>query len=516
MGDDKQPVRYTPFVKYRVKLGVKRHGPPSTRNTWRQRLVIHKSRVAPLKAETQHAGESPQHDVQRLSPTHASFTFYRIEQGLQHDPFETLPSDAIVPDLGNAYGYLLHIWCQPREWSERPHTFIPTLIAMAKERTSLHEGIVASVLSYHEHVNLHYQKPSAALLARRSNLLKQLRQLLIVGDRESLNEAIVLIHLLLGMGASFGVTSQESRLHLEGMGHLIYRQGGINELGLEGLTQATIMRQQFFSLFALNSFDRLKGPRLRCIPVHIPALSYSYTSELSPETMLERIRCLPNGFSCLALSGELSYGLIEILIGVQTWLAGPRLIAGDTVLLSTMYQTHGLLNDIMAVVETQVALVERQLWRRQCTEAVICLALITLTANIFARPYFPHILLHLAGHLRSVVATRFWSFDDAISLTDDESCLPRKCTAWSLMLVASAADGCHSDHADDFMNMVFDLQFFDAQDYAKRQDPASHRAHSGWYRFREQVLNHFFCPDFMLDSWKNCWMKHSTTTRCLL
>ena len=131
-----------------------------------------------------------------------------------------------------------------------------------------------------------------------------------------------------------------------------------------------------------------------------------------------------------------------------------------------------------------------------------------LSAEIFYGTQIHVIAPQLAAQMSDLARTRFWSFGDQTEAHEEDSTLARKCMTWGLMVAAEAVDPCHDGHAEALMQTVFDVQFFDAEDFSMRDPVPADEPETAWERFHGQVLKQFLYPTFLIQSWKRCWVKH--------
>ena len=530
---------YQPFLTYRINVGIRKRGRgarnlPSSSDVLPQSLS--KLRSKPRSAERRPWSCQDVCDSDELLQSFGTtpLTLYRSGGGTHQDPFDSLPANPDIPEVGNALDFcmfpstietsrrlfdplftdgcmpkVLSIWCTTRPSAQSANSYIPAVVSEAIRKETILESLVTYGQAYHEIIHQKQARPSRGLLSRQGRLLKHLRRLLLRPEREAMDEAILLVLNIIAIGRLTGVPAHEISLHFEGVGHLIYRQGGVNNLGLRGVLKAAIVAQKFHYLFATSASPSLPNSLQQNIPAHVPAIAFTYESHGSASETLQKVCSLPYGLSMLATSGSLSYELIRILIDFQDWLIAPRSTDGDTMLLATMHLAHELLHALTNNARIQMDLLNLRPWRIQCLETIVCLGLLMLTAEIFYGPQIHAIAPQLAARMHDVARTRFWSFDDQPKALPEDTILARKCMAWGLMVAAEAVDPCYQDqHAQLFMDTIFDMQFFDAEDFTLRVSEQANEAEMAFERFHESTLKQFLCPVFLVKEWKRCWMKY--------
>ena len=223
--------RYTPFLKYRIGT-YNRKRRTVTGQAKSKPGSAHQTPVSTYNKTRPTGSQFAQHevalDVERplQSPTATTLTLYKVGGGTQQDPFNSLPGNPNIPEVGNAFDFcmfdlsgmaadyksmllqltvkilVLSIWSRTRPSAQSVNTFIPALVSEAMRKESLLKALVVYGQGYQESIHQKQLQPSAVFLSRLGWLLEHLRRLLLRPNQNTIDEAILLIYMLIGIGVS--------------------------------------------------------------------------------------------------------------------------------------------------------------------------------------------------------------------------------------------------------------------------------------------------------------------------
>ena len=341
-----------------------------------------------------------------------------------------------------------------------------------------------------------------------------------------------------------GINPHETALHLAGMGQVIARRGGLDNLGLGGIVKQAVIIQSFFWLFATRSTCGIQEPASLAIPTSAPAASLAYPVKPFSPKLNSKLALLPAGLRELAQSGYLCNGLIDIVTEYQIWITRTATGMGTAEtnngrLVDSICRNYGTLSHLLHSVSElrarqlsyssasssstydgayfptpppQPSLPQSVVRNRFPIHAATSLVLVLFAADIFYSSPVRVVAPKLSSRLEEIADMYLWLQDDG--MMDLKSIelrkLEKKCIAWALMVAAEAGDDPNSRGCDGASGTLM-VRVFEMMEIGKERgngDGNEVSAEGAWQEFQRDMMEGFLCPWFLVREWKRCWMKY--------